>query len=88
MAKIEDIKQEARLKAIVDAKKKAKTLSRSLGVRLGKIVGWWENFNPPMPPYYGEFGGGLGGGGGVAAPVVPSGLGEINMEVNISYKIK
>ena len=89
-SKIEDIKQEARLKAIVDAKKKAKTLSRSLGVRLGKIVGWWENFNPPMPLYYGEIGGGLGigGGGGGSTPVVPSGLGEINMEVNISYKIR
>lgn len=86
---LEDLKQEARLKAILDAKKKAKTLSRTLGVRLCKIVNWWENYNPPATPYYSDMGAGMGiGGGGGATPVVPSGMGEINMEVNIGYNIR
>jgi hypothetical protein len=87
-SKLEDLKQEARLKAIVDAKGKANSLAGSLGVRLGKVIGWWENpVSVPGVPYYGEMGAGYGGGGG-GAPVVPGGSQEIIMEVSINYEVK
>lgn len=87
----EDIKQEARLKAIADAKEKAKVLSKSLGVRLKRIVGWWENTYYPLS--YNYSGEGMGGGGGMAVndgytPNVPSGAQELNTEVSITYRIK
>lgn len=91
---VEELKQQARLKAILDAKSKAGDLAEAAGVRLGKVVGWWENVVqvPGMPgPYayggYAEKGsGGMGGGGG--SPVVPSGSQEIIVEVTVNYKIK
>jgi len=87
---IEDLKQEARIEAIADAKSKADKLSREMGISLGKVVGWWENYQP-VKDIYGSYGGGLGMGGGGeagASPVIPSGSQEIVVEVNISYKIK
>lgn len=86
------LKQEARLKAIADAKSKAGALSDALGVELGEVVGWWENIvqGPESAVYrsdYGAYGmGGIGGGGG--SPVVPAGNQEMVVEVNLSYKLK
>lgn len=83
-ADLNNLKQEARIKAITDARSKAKNTAGALGVRLGKIVGWWENYLPAEGRmYYGDAMGGYGGGGG--APIVPSGAYEVIMEVNISY---
>lgn len=86
-SKLEDLKQQARLDAIADAKIKADSIADSLGVRLGKVIGWWENpVSVPGVPYYGEMGAGYGGGGG--APVVPGGSQEIILEVSINYEVK
>lgn len=85
---LEDLKQQARLAAITDAKSKAGEIERTLGVHLRDIVGWWENpISVPGPtPYYGE-GIGAGGGGG-AVPVIPGGVNEIVTEVNLNYRLK
>jgi uncharacterized protein len=80
---LNELKQQARLKAIADARSKAGDISGSLGVELGEIVGWWENYSLPQGKYYGEYG--MGGGGG---PVMPGGSEELVMEVNISYRLK
>ncbi len=86
-SKLEDLKQEARLKAIVDARGKAKSIAGSLGVRLGKVIGWWENpIGGPGVPYNDM--GGYGGGGNSSAPAVPGGSQEIIMEVSINYQVK
>ena len=86
---IEELKQQARLKAIEDARSKAGVLANAAGVRLGKVVGWWENIvsvpGQPGPYYYGDKGG-MGAGG--AAPTVPSGSPEVVVEVGVNYKIK
>lgn len=86
LSNMSQIKQEARIKAILDAKEKAKEISSKSGVRFGKIVGWWEN--SPMPLYDAK--GGMGVGGGVAAgsASVPSGTYEYVVEVNINYLVK
>lgn len=80
---IENLKQEARVLAIADAKKKAETLSSVVGVSLGDIVGWWENVISPSP-YYDYSGAGMGGG----SPAISSGLYETTVEVTLNYKIK
>lgn len=80
------IKQEGRIKAILDAKAKAKDISSKAGVKLGRIVGWWENY---PTPYYGEKGG-VGMGGGVVTDTanVPTGSYEYVVEVNLNYLVK
>lgn len=86
LSNMSQIKQEARIKAILDAKTKAQDLSQKTGVRLGKIVGWWEN--SPMPMYDAKGGVGMGGGVTPEAASVPSGTYEYVVEVNINYLVK
>lgn len=86
---LNDLKQAARLKAIIDARSKAKNIGQALGVRLGKVVGWWENFTTPdysQTSYDAK--GGIGGGGNVSEPTIPTGARELIVDVNVSYKIK
>lgn len=83
---IDKIKQEARILAINDAQKKAVELAQKTGVRLGKIVGWWENY-VTSPYQEASYGMGIGGGGGAAPNIMP-GVSEITIEMNVSYLIK
>ena len=84
----EKLQAEARVKAIADAKKKARDLEKQLGVNLGKIVNFSENTGGFPGPYYLEaknFGqGGVGGG----APEIPVGENETVVNVTITYQIK
>lgn len=84
---IDKIKQQARIIAINDAQKKAVELSQQTGIKLGKIVGWWENYvtNPAEAFLGSDYG---RGGGGGAAPTIMPGVGEIIIEMNISYLVK
>ncbi len=84
-----DLKQEARVKAIADAKAKSTALADSAGIRLKDITGWYENTVNPITMYstadYGK--GGLGGGGAVA-PQTPAGDREVVIEIGVTYNIK
>lgn len=87
-SKLNDLKQEARLKAIADARAKAPNLAQNSGVRLGKIIGWYENLisTPETSSvYYGGIGGGEAKGGGAT---VTNGSQEIIIEVGVNYKIR
>ena len=86
---LNNLKQEARLKAIADARSKAGSIAGALGVRLGKVIGWWENvvYSPETPIYAKGDMAGLGGGS-VGGPVIPNGSQELIMEVNVNYRIK
>ena len=89
VSNLEALKQEARVKAIADAKIKAVELANTAGVRLKKIIGWWENMiQVPgfQTPYYLDGKGGMGGGGGNG--VIPSGLQEIIIDIGVNYQIK
>lgn len=87
---LESLKQQGRVKAIEDAKGKAKELAGAAGVRLGDISGWYENFVGPSP--YGATDsamyakGGVGGGGSM--PQVSAGNNELVVEVGVTYDIK
>lgn len=87
-----EVMQEARGKAIEDARKKAHILARQLGVRLGDVVSFSENGGPisPMPAY------GMGGGVMMDATMareqaanvpVPQGQNESTVNVTITYEI-
>lgn len=81
---------EARAAAIADARAQARTLASDLGVRLTRVVGFWEN-QGPYYPYAEERAYGLGGDSAVATlavPEIPVGEDEITVTVNISYEIR
>lgn len=89
----EELKHEALLKAIEDAKGRAQKTADSAGIKLGNITGWWENqvFIPGKSEIYGYdgyggYGGEMGGGGG--SPLISSGGQEIIVQVNLNYKIR
>jgi len=90
---LNSIKQQARIKAITDAKSKASELFKAAGVKPKKITGWYEN------------GGGEGGGpqpyatesmalskdargGASVSPEIPSGNQEITVEIGVNYEVK
>lgn len=83
---IDLVKQQARIMAINDGQKKARELSQQTGVKLGKIVGWWENYITNPIGAYGSMAYGQGGGG--ASPLILPGVSEITIEMNISYLVK
>ncbi|MDP2708996.1 MAG: SIMPL domain-containing protein [bacterium] len=82
----EKIRQEAREKALAQAKSKAETLAGVVGVKLGKVISFSESSNdgaqPPMP-YYAEKAIGIGGGG----PIVEAGSSEITVIATVEYEI-
>lgn len=87
---VEKSKSEARLAAVADAKEKAKQLADASGMRLGKIVGYWENPSGVMPymeKSVMDYGVGMGGGAAVPSPDIQVGTNEIVLTVNLSYEV-
>ncbi|MCX6781948.1 MAG: SIMPL domain-containing protein [Candidatus Magasanikbacteria bacterium] len=84
-----NLKDQARGKALDDAKKKAAELAASLGVRLGGVVSYNE-YDASNDTYYPKYntisaeGGGMGSG---APEAVSGGSKDVLMNVNITYEI-
>ena len=84
----EKSKDEARQKAIENAKKKAGDLTNTLGVKLGKVVGFSEySGGEPGPISYGSTMDGRGGAGG-PAPEIQTGQNEVIINVDLTYEVK
>lgn len=85
---IEKVKSEAREMAIKNAKEKAETLKKQIGIRLGKIINYYEGGYYPRAydVKVMEYAGGVGGGG--SAPAIPAGENEIVMNITLTYQIK
>jgi len=83
---IENLKQQARLKAIEDALTKSSEMSKALGTKFGKITGFWENVvkSPDLSYQYGYYEESKSG----MSPQTPSGTQEIIMDVSVNFKIK
>ncbi len=83
------LKDEARTKAIADAKDKAELLSEQLGVKIEKMVGYYEEEGYQPRPYYG-----MGGDAKLmmdeasVAPEMPTGENTITSRVTITYQVK
>ncbi len=86
----ENLKTQARSKAVIDAQAKAVTLAQSLGVNLGRVVSYseYENtpYDYPMALAKTNFMGAEGGGGG-APEAVATGSKDVVMNVSVSYEI-
>lgn len=81
---------QAREEAIADAKQKAEKLAKDLGVSLGALQGFWEDQGSYPMPYMMEravMNDSSGKGGGMAPPI-PAGEQEVNINVNLTYKIR
>lgn len=85
----ENLKSEARAKAIADAKAKAMFLAQSLGVQLGRIVSYTEYEASSGVEYFAKSGmmGAEGGGAATMMPEVASGSKEVLMNVSMNYEI-
>lgn len=78
----EKVKAEARAEAIEKAQTDAKELAKDLGVRLGKVVSYYDNQG--YGPYYGMEYDGMKAGG----PNLPPGVSEYNASISITYEIR
>ena len=81
------LKEEARNKAIEEAKTKAKNLAEKLGISLVKIISFSESGDYPMPYYVPTSKEALGIGGG-ATPDIQPGENKISVTVSLIYQIK
>jgi uncharacterized protein len=88
MENIDELRREARKMAIDDAKKKARELSRDLGVKLVKIVNFSEGGNYMMYSKYDMASTVMEAGMGGASPEIPVGESDISSNVQIVYEIK
>jgi len=92
---LSDLKQKARVLAIQDAKSKKAELEKAAGVKLGKIIGWYDTIlqSPDMNDVSGGYGAGAEMNAQKAAtptpsPQLPSGEQEIVIEVSLNYEVK
>ena len=82
-------KDQARSKAIEEARGKAKVLAKELGVRLGKVVNFSENNGGTYPMYSAKsvMMDSVSAGASVA-PTLPKGENKITSNVTVTYEIK
>lgn len=81
---------QARASAILDAKKQAEALADSLGVRLGRMVAYYEE-TPGMPypmAYAAPMMDSAAGAKAFEAPQLPTGENKTTSKVNLTYEIK
>jgi uncharacterized protein len=79
---------EAREKAIVDAKEKAKALSKNLGVKLVRVVDFYDNTAQQPIPYAGNATDVEFRVSSQAAPTIPTGENKTKVVVTIRYEIR
>lgn len=81
-------RQQARIKALENAKNKAEALAKAVGIKLGKITSFSESgYNPTPGPLFKSYAAGAMDEA-ASAPAVEPGSQDITMNVSISYEIK
>lgn len=83
----EKLNQDARAKAIANAKEKADALANILGVKLVRIINFTESSYIPPIPYSAERTLGMGGGG-ASTPDIQTGQNQVTSNVTIVYEIQ
>jgi uncharacterized protein YggE len=82
------LQQEARAKAIADAKEKAANLEKQLGISLGRIINFSEGGDFGMPVFRAFAEDTIGVGGAGPVPDIPIGENEIVSNVTLTWQIK
>ena len=80
------VTQQAREKAVTDAKKKAEETAQALGVKLGKLVNYSES-NYPVPYYSATKATGMGGSADSASVPVATGENTYTVNVTLTYEL-
>lgn len=84
-----ELMAEAREKAIENAREKAKTLARNLGVGLDDVISYNENQGGYPRPYHGDMARlEVEEDGGSSAPSIPAGENRISVNVEVTYRIR
>jgi uncharacterized protein YggE len=87
-----DLKNQARALAIEKAKEKAAMIASESGLKLGKLVGVYENSVSPVPMM--DYSNvrlemkSVAGADAISSPSIESGQNEVKVEVTLTYKIK
>jgi len=84
----DSFKDQARSKAIVEARGKAEVLAKELGVSLGKVVNFSENAGGGNYPMYKTMMADSATVSSAPAPVLPKGENKITTNVTITYEIR
>lgn len=84
---MEKVRAEARTKAIADAKAKAKSLASEAGLKLGKLINVSEGYSNYPAPVYGMGASAFDAEKSVA-PDIQTGQMEVNVSVNLTYKLE
>lgn len=82
------VQDDARGKAIVDAKAKADELAKQLGVSLVRVVSFSESGVTPGPVPYAKLDAAAGMGGVASAPEISVGQNKVTSNVSITYEIR
>jgi uncharacterized protein YggE len=88
---IEQVKSEARGKAVADAKEKAAAMAKAGGFRIGRILSIQETGSNPPPIYYSKNLLGMGGATDAAnqsAPAIEPGSTDTTVHVTVTYEIR
>lgn len=84
----EQFQQQARAKAIADAKLNAQNLAKESGIGLGKLINVIEGYSPSPVMYAQDLKMSAGGGVPSAVPVVQPGQQEIDVSISLTYQVK
>lgn len=83
------LKAQARAEAIAEAQQKAALLAQQLGVRVVRLVGYYEDEGGYYEPYYQERAFALdSGGGSFNGPEFPTGEQSTKVRLTITYEVK
>ncbi|MFA6603780.1 MAG: SIMPL domain-containing protein [Patescibacteria group bacterium] len=84
----EAVKEQARVKALENAKSKADALSKVVGVEIVRVISFSENSTEPIynRPYFADKA--MAVGGAPAAPDIQAGSAEYVINVDVTYEIR
>lgn len=89
---LSEVNKQARAEAIVKAKEQANSAASMSGLRLGKLVGVYEEPGrdgyPPVYSYTKTMDSAIGMGGDLPAPEIQTGENEVILRVTLTYQVK
>jgi len=84
----EQFKEQARAKAIAQAKSNAQNLAKESGIGLGKLINVYENYMYSTYNSARSMGGGVALDSAVPAPTIQPGQQEIDVTINLTYQVR